>query len=192
MRYGTVVSMSTTRRSTRLSATDWVDAALALLTADGVSSVKISRLCERLDVTKGSFYWHFSDLDALWEAMAERWRETHNATFTGLDEVTALPPAERVATLATMLMSERNLTVETAIRDWARVNPRVAESVRRIDNEVFDAVYAALLELDIDAERARLTAGLLVYAGIGYIHAHDGLPSPTPDELRAVIAALLA
>ncbi|MGO3325540.1 TetR/AcrR family transcriptional regulator [Gordonia sp. (in: high G+C Gram-positive bacteria)] len=184
--------MTMTRRGPRLSATDWVDAALALLTADGVSSVKISRLCERLDVTKGSFYWHFGDLDSLWEAMAERWRETHDATFTGLGEVTALPPADRVEALATMLMSERNLTVETAIRDWARVNPRVAESVRRIDNEVFDAVYAALLELDIDAERARLTAGLLVYAGIGYIHAHDGLPSPTPDELRSVIAALLA
>lgn len=184
-------SMTSSRRSPRLSATDWVDAALELLTSDGVSAVKISRLCERLDVTKGSFYWHFADLDALWEAMAERWRETHDATFTGLGEITALPPGERVAALATMLMNERNLTVETAIRDWAHVNPRVAESVRGIDKEVFDAVNAALLELDIDRGRARLIAGLLVYAGIGYIHAHDGLPSPTADELRSVIAGLL-
>lgn len=184
--------MTTTRRSPRLSATDWVDAALALLTADGVSSVKISRLCDRLGVTKGSFYWHFSDLDALWEAMAERWRETHNAKFTELDEIATLPPDQRVVALAGMLMNAENLVVETAIRDWARSNPRVAESVRRIDSEVFKAVNAAMLELGIDAERARLTAGLLVYAGIGYIHGHEALPSPTPDELRSVIAALLA
>ncbi|MCF8588972.1 TetR/AcrR family transcriptional regulator [Gordonia sp. HY285] len=178
-------------RSSRLSAIDWVDAALDLLTADGVAAVKISRLCERLKVTKGSFYWHFADLDALWEAMAERWRETHDAKFTGFDEIASLPPGQRVAALATMLMDERNLTVEAAIRDWARVNPRVAESVRKIDSEVFDAVTAALRELDIDEERARLTAGLLVYAGIGYIHGHDALPSPTADELRSVIAGLL-
>ncbi|MBB4134220.1 TetR/AcrR family transcriptional regulator [Gordonia humi] len=181
----------TSTRGARLSSTDWVDAALDLLTADGVGAVKISRLCERLGVTKGSFYWHFDDLETLWESMADRWRQTHDAKFTELDEIAALPPRERVVSLAAMLMTARNLAVERAIRDWARTNPRMAESVRQIDSEVFKAVYAALLELDVDDERARLIAGLLVYAGIGYIHGHDGLPTPNPEELTSVITALL-
>ena len=186
-----VNGMTTTRRTSRLTADDWTDAALELLTSDGVGGVKISRLCTRLDVTKGSFYWHFADLDALWEAMAQRWQATHDAKFTELDEIGSLPPDQRVVALAGTLMNPRNLAVETAIRDWARTNPRIAESVRQIDSAVFKAVHAALLELDIDPERARLTAGLLVYAGIGYVHGHEALPSPTPEELQTVIGGLL-
>ncbi len=178
-------------RTPRLSATDWVDAALGLITTEGVSSVKIARLCAVLGVTKGSFYWHFDDIDALWEAMAQRWHETHDSRPSRLSELSSLPPDERVVTLATMLMSDRNLTVETAIRDWARTNNRVAQTVAQIDRDVFDLVHASMLELNVDPARARLFAGLLAYAGIGYIHGHDALPSPTPEELRVAITGLM-
>ncbi|GAC80353.1 DNA-binding transcriptional regulator, AcrR family [Gordonia malaquae] len=180
------------RRTTRLAATDWVDAALGLITTEGVASVKINRLCAVLEVTKGSFYWHFDDIDALWEAMAQRWHETHNSRPTELNALASVPADERVVTLATMLMSDRNLTVETAIRDWARTNPRIAATVQQIDRDVFDVIYSAMIELDLGEIRARLIAGLLVYAGIGYIHGHGSLPNPTPDELRTAISGLLS
>ncbi|GAA3958044.1 TetR/AcrR family transcriptional regulator [Gordonia caeni] len=179
------------RKTTRLTSTDWVDAALALITTEGVSGLKISRLCTELGVTKGSFYWHFADLDALWEAMAERWREITSGRLAELRVLTEIPADRRLVDLSTMLISESHLTVETAIRDWARTNEQVAETVKAIDGEVFNVVYATLCELDMSESQSRLVAGLLVYAGIGYIHGHENLPSPTPEELQTAITGLL-
>ncbi|MCF8610099.1 TetR/AcrR family transcriptional regulator [Gordonia sp. HY285] len=184
--------MRKSRRSPRLTATDWVDAALALITSEGVRGVKISQLCEELGVTKGSFYWHFKDLDALWEAMAVRWQEINRLRIAELHELTEMPADARLIALSTMLISDSHLTVETAIRDWARSNDKVAETVRSIDGEVFDVVDRTLRELAMSPSQARLLAGLLVYAGIGYIHGHEGLPTPTPDELQHAISALLS
>ena len=84
--------MPESRRSSRLRATDWVDAALVLLTAEdgGEHGVTISRLCRTLGVTKGSFYWHFRDLDALWEAMAVRWQKENRRRITDVDEESIL------------------------------------------------------------------------------------------------------
>ena len=64
-----------TTQSSRLSVNDWITAGLELLADDGIGGVKIQRLCERLGVTKGSFYWHFTDLDAFLGAMAKHWED---------------------------------------------------------------------------------------------------------------------
>ncbi|WP_132992547.1 TetR/AcrR family transcriptional regulator [Gordonia zhaorongruii] len=183
--------MSKPSRSTRLSATDWVDASLELITADGVSALRIARLCERLGVTKGSFYWHFDDIDALWEAMAERWRATNRQRHTELHGLSELPADQRLVELASLLMSNRHLTVETAIRDWARTNEKISQNVNLIDREMFAIIHSTLRELDVPDERAAALAGLLVYAGIGYIHGHEGLPSPTPKQLHDALTGLL-
>ena len=49
--------------TTRLSASDWVDVGFTFLGDEGIQGIKIDRMAERLGVTKGSFYWHFKDLD---------------------------------------------------------------------------------------------------------------------------------
>ena len=41
----------------------WEDAILEAIAADGVGAVAVEPLAERLGVTKGSFYWHFSGRD---------------------------------------------------------------------------------------------------------------------------------
>jgi len=64
----------------RLSAQDWELAALEMMAEEGVSSVAVESLARKLGVTKGSFYWHFANRDALIEAALKRWEEndTHN------------------------------------------------------------------------------------------------------------------
>ena len=49
----------------RLAVDDWIQAGFALLADGGPNALRIDRLCERLGVTKGSFYWHFTDLRGL-------------------------------------------------------------------------------------------------------------------------------
>src|SRR5258708_7461683 len=48
--------------SSRLSVDDWIQAGFAILAEEGIKALKIDRLCRRLGVTKGSFYWHFTDI----------------------------------------------------------------------------------------------------------------------------------
>ena len=52
----------------RLTARDWADAALAAIGERGLAGVAVEPLAARLGTTKGSFYWHFANRDALIEA----------------------------------------------------------------------------------------------------------------------------
>ena len=180
------------RRTRRLSASDWVRAALDLLVRDGVAAVRLTRLCEELHVTKGSFYWHFTDINGLMEAVADHWCDTCNASMRALVDLGSMPPRERLETMTAALVGDRSWMVENAIREWARSNVIVADTVRRLDRLVFSVVREALLELGFDPAEARLRAGAVVYTGIGFLHARDSLETPTPDEIRSMFRVITA
>ncbi len=57
------MSSTSAKRSTRLASEDWTDAALEVLRTQGRAGITINTLCDHLGVTRGSFYWHFADLD---------------------------------------------------------------------------------------------------------------------------------
>ena len=64
-----------TQRSSRLDASAWIEAALEALADGGVEAVRVEPLAKALDVTKGSFYWHFADRRALIDAMLTSWSD---------------------------------------------------------------------------------------------------------------------
>ena len=51
----------------------WVHAALQALAAGGPDAVRIEALAVDLGVSKGGFYWHFADREALLEEMLDTW-----------------------------------------------------------------------------------------------------------------------
>jgi AcrR family transcriptional regulator len=67
--------------STRTPRSSWIDAGLRALAA-GPDAVRIDPLARALGVTKGGFYWHFDDRQALLEEMLDTWERV------GVDEVT--------------------------------------------------------------------------------------------------------
>ena len=48
-------------KTKRLNREDWIRGALELLSTSGIEKVKIVPLAEKLGVTSGSFYWHFTN-----------------------------------------------------------------------------------------------------------------------------------
>ncbi len=56
------------------------------------------------------------------------------------------------------LISPRHWTLERAMREWARTDDTVAESVRAADRRVLAAVRTAFQDYGFDADRGR-TAG---------------------------------
>ena len=58
------------KRSEYLDEETWIEGALDLLVSGSIDTVRIEPLAKKLGVTKGSFYWHFTDRAALLEALA--------------------------------------------------------------------------------------------------------------------------
>ena len=59
----------------QLSAQDWIDEGLKALVKSGFTALKAEPLAKALGVSRGSFYWHFKDIDAFHAAILKRWRD---------------------------------------------------------------------------------------------------------------------
>ncbi|KAF0847089.1 TetR/AcrR family transcriptional regulator [Nocardia caishijiensis] len=168
----------------RLGVEDWTDAALRVLLRDGVAAITIAKVCEELGVTKGSFYWHFDGIDQLLETTAQFWCADRNDAARGISDLDDLPVRERLDRMGAVLTGERVWQVELAVRDWARTNARVAEAVKSLDQRIFHTLTKTLIELGFPPDQAEMRAGLMCFAGIGFVHGNQNLPVPTEEQRR--------
>src|SRR3546814_19865364 len=74
-------SVSTIETKQNLTADCWAEAALDAIAGGGLDAVAVEPLARRLGVTKGSFYWHFANRDALLRAALPRWERTEPAAI---------------------------------------------------------------------------------------------------------------
>jgi AcrR family transcriptional regulator len=71
-----------------LTAADWAEAALQLIAEKGLGALTVGAVAARLEVTKGSFYWHFNRRSELLAAALARWEErATNDAIKGLEAV---------------------------------------------------------------------------------------------------------
>ena len=170
-----------TETNSRLSVDDWIQAGFAILAEEGIKALKIDQLCRRLGVTKGSFYWHFTDMPHYRTALVQAWGELRDDDRRHFGELAALPPRERLSEMMSSLVSARHWTLERAMREWARTDEDAAASVRAADQRVLAAVRQAFLDYGFDPDDADLRANATFAAGIGFLH----LAGPQPSVLAA-------
>jgi AcrR family transcriptional regulator len=168
----------------RLTVEDWVEAGFGLIAEEGLRAVKIDRLCDRLGVTKGSFYWHFSDIRGYLDALTEAWGEAESAQRATLTALRGLPPAERLRAMMENLASPRQWTLERAIREWARNDAGVAARVSASDGFVFGEVSRVFRDGGFAPAEANMRAGAAFAAGIGLIHISPSAPSAANARQR--------
>jgi AcrR family transcriptional regulator len=147
---------------------EWTDAALATLRDEGPDAVAVERLAQRLGVTKGSFYWHFANRDALIEAALLRWEALDTTGL--LAGLAALPdPRQRLRQLFEAAMDGR---------DAALFVPLSARSddaaIRDVVGRVITARVAFLervfRQLGLPRAGARHRALLTYSAYVGLLH----------------------
>ncbi|BBY78483.1 TetR family transcriptional regulator [Mycolicibacterium parafortuitum] len=160
----------------RLSVDDWIQAGYAILADDGLEALKLDRLCARLGVTKGSFYWHFRDMAGYRAALVQAWGELRDRDRRDFGVLDHLPPRDRLARMMSSLLGEKQWTLERAMREWARTDPAVAASVHAADLLVLRAVREAFLAAGFDEDDAEVRANATFAAGIGFLHLSDGPP----------------
>jgi AcrR family transcriptional regulator len=168
-------------QSSRLSVDDWIQAGFAILAEEGIKALKIDRLCRRLEVTKGSFYWHFTDIASYRVALVQAWGELRGDDRRDLGELVGLPPRQRLSEMMSSLVSPRHWTLERSMREWARTDADVAASVHAADLRVLAAVRQAYLDYGFDAADAELRANATFAAGVGLLH----LAGPQPGARAA-------
>src|SRR3984885_9785057 len=168
-------SASTT--NPRLSVDDWVQEGFRVLAEDGVKALTLGHLCARLGVTKGSFYWHFSDMTAYRTALIDTWAVVRDEDRS-FDALATQPPRERLLRVITALVAPAPWMVERAMREWARSESPVAAAVRASDQKVITAVRQAFLDAGFDDEQAEMRATATFAAGVGFLHLSGSRPSP--------------
>jgi AcrR family transcriptional regulator len=139
---------------------DYFDAGQELLAEGGVQVVTIANLCERLGVTKGSFYHHFRSVEDFHDRLLDDWFTEHVDRRVAVTDA-ATDPHERLAAMRRFAVDRRHET-EGAIRAWARSSRRAAEVQRRIDNNRIASLIDVCLALGIDRARAEVLAEMSV------------------------------
>lgn len=171
------VASSPRTASNRLGLDDWIRAGYALLAEEGIKALKIDRLCSRLGVTKGSFYWHFDGMPSYRTTLVRSWGELRDEDRRTFDDMGHLAPRERLSQMMTSLVSPRHWTLERAMREWARSDETVAESVRAADRRLLRAVRKAFLDYGFDASEAEMRADATFAAGVGFLHLSSATPT---------------
>lgn len=185
--------MSAARRP-RLTAADWVDAALAAVAERGISAVAVEPLAARLGATKGSFYWHFTNRDALVAAALARWEERDTEDVIRLVEAES-DPAERLRALFTHVLESLGRDRLGVQLLAAADQPLVAGAVRRVTERRIGYMVEIFEQLGFATEEARNRAVLVYTAYVGHDQIAFRMPGLLPVDAgypAAVTAVALA
>ena len=149
----------------KLSKQDWLDFARKELTRNGHGKLTANRLAEELGVSRGSFYWHFSDVRDFQKTLLNAWAE-----LTTDDVIEQLRPIKsprlRLFTLVQRALSSE-MKLERSVRSWATSEQMVAKVVRSVDLRRLEYIEATLDELGVAREDIKARTHMLYWANIG-------------------------
>jgi AcrR family transcriptional regulator len=178
---------------TRTPRETWIQQGLRALAFGGPDVVRVESLAKALGVTKGGFYWHFRDRQALLDAMLGAWEETLVDRVIEISERGGGSGRTRLRRLfAAAGEGEGILDLELSVRDWARRDPAVAERVTRVDNRrlaYLRPLFTEFCENAADVE-GRCLLVLTLFVGESLITATHGRRS-RPAVTAAAVRHLL-
>jgi AcrR family transcriptional regulator len=178
---------------TRTPRSRWIEEGLRVLAAGGPDAVRIEALARALGVTKGGFYGHFADRNALLEEMLDTWERRSTEEVIERVERQGGDVRTRLRRAGALTFSPELLPIDLAIRDWSRRDQAVAERLRRVDNRRMDylrRLFGALCA-DQDEVEARSMLAFSLAIGHHFIAADHGAHSHT-DMLDRAASWLLA
>jgi AcrR family transcriptional regulator len=152
----------------RLTRDDWITAALAAIADGGLAAVGVEPLAARLGATKGSFYWHFTNRDALLEAAIRRWEK--ETTTDVVAEITAAhdaPASQFRRLVAGVIERAEQDRVGPALLASAG-HPTVAPALERVTAARLDLIATVLRRLGFPPAEARQRALLAYSAYLGH------------------------
>lgn len=173
---------------TRLTAQDWKNAALELIADEGVGALAVESLARRMGVTKGSFYWHFRNREALLEATLTLWESHDEAEVLAKIEPIA-DPRLRLRALFDFVARELPSHRIYAALLKALDHPAVQELMARVSARRMEFLTTAYGDAGMNTAQAQHRARLTYAAYVGFmqINLTLGLPRLGHDEFDAYV-----
>ena len=149
----------------RLTRTAWIEHGFDVLRYEGHEKLKADTMSKALNVSRGSFYWHFPSLADYHDALLETWR-TEN-TLDTIAQLDALPDAQtKIATLIQMGIDTPQ-PLENGMRRWGGMNDAVAVALEQVDQIRVGYLKDLLTNEGMPEHVAQDRAILLSWAAIG-------------------------
>lgn len=166
-----------------LSRADWEQSALELIAEKGIAGLRVEPLARRLGITKGSFYWHFSDRQDLLLGALRRWDsldEQHiQAYASNSNEQNALENLEAFfrRTSRQQLTHRVYSALLSAPHDGA-----IGEILRRVTDRRMAFLKQAYQRLGYSAQKAHNHAQLTYHAYVGFLQLAPQGIGPGPES----------
>ena len=168
----------------RLTPGDWAQAALDAIARGGVEAVVVETIAGELGATKGSFYWHFANRDALIEAAVELWEQRR--TESVIEELDREPdPAVRLRNAMELGIGRGPSNLAEVVLLANPAHPIARRAVRRVAKRRLEWCRDQLVALGWDEHEAHDRAVLFCHIYVGNMqmtHLSPRLTSATARE----------
>jgi AcrR family transcriptional regulator len=164
----------------RLTAQDWIDFALQTLARTGFDALKADVLARKLGISRGSFYWHFTDLGAFHARVIEQWKQAATEAII-VDIERYQSPQERFEALLRHAFGH-GASLEVRMRTWAEHNPEASRAVSEIDRRRRDYIERLLAEAGIAPALAATRAQLVYWTYLGAALSRNRLTGERLDQ----------
>ena len=184
--------------ASRLGRDDWLDAAFRAAVDHGFDGVRVLTVADTLQVTRGSFYWHFKDHATLIEALVERWQARELEAHQRLEQSGSDDPAKALEILLDQALAHGgedldNMRFELALRALGRRDAHVAGLMRSMDELRIALFKRKFMRLVQDDKTAAELATLFYLSVVGSFHAliQPQMPSASKQFFLDIIAKYL-
>jgi len=122
-------------------------------------------MAQVLNVSRGSFYWHFTNIADFELQLMNAWKQrTTESVITDLES--DLSAESRLTKLVGLTLSN-DLNLDKAMRSWSMEDSRANEIVAEVDNQRINYVETLLEEIIVDKQEVALRARVLYWSCIG-------------------------
>jgi AcrR family transcriptional regulator len=176
--------------ASKLGRQDWLNIGIQTLIEKGIEAVRVEPLAKLLNVTRGSFYWHFKNRDDLLEEILREW-ETRN-TKSIIEQIEGLnsSPIAKLLSLVEIAAEDNNF-LEKAVRVWSFNDDRAAVAIARVDEQRLDYLQNLFLQLGFSEIDSKVRAQIAYSVRLGwFVMASSSCASERLTEIRLVHAIL--
>ena len=187
------VATNNKKERSTLSAGDWEQQALVLIAEQGIRAVAVESLARRMGVTKGSFYWHFANRDALLEQSLLRWEKHDKANL--LASLGAISdPRERLRSFFRRTGREKLTHDVYSSLCTAADHPQVEPLLERVAKRRMKQIEIAYGEIGFDPAEAKHRARLTYSAYLGFLQLQrqHQAPNLSSEEFEAYMEHVIA
>lgn len=150
-----------------LTREDWIHAAQQVLVKGGVDAVRVDTLAKELNITRGSFYYHFKSRNELLEGILGGWRtRATEDVILHLSDAQSTPQHQLQRLMELPLhgqTAKEAAAIELAIRAWARRDEHARQAIDEVDRYRLSYIKGLLLQAGVEAQDASDRA-YLIYA----------------------------